>query len=342
MYYFCTYFDHRYLPKGLALYQSLVAHCKSFKLWILCLDRECYDVLTMLRLPFVELIAMDHFEKADAVITGTKCNRTRVEYYFTITPALPLFVLEHWQHVDVITYLDSDLYFFSDPSPIFSELGNDAIAIIPHRSRAAGFERFGIYNVGWISFRRHESAIACLRWWRERCIEWCHDYPEEGRYAEQRYLDVWPSLFSGVVVIGHRGANVALWNLYGASMQFRDGHLWIDGSQLIFYHYSGLRQISRRMFRTHARQFGIRLPLVVRKYIYRPYIRRVLKVSRELASIIGDIDTYSTVAEVSEALHPERNDCGMTAISGQVRQLVHLTKGIAIGQYMIVSGGCVL
>ena len=72
--------------------------------------------------------------------------------------------------------------------------------------------RFGIYNVGWVSVRRRDDGIAALRWWRERCIEWCYDRVEGDRFADQRYLDRLPELFAGVHVIEHLGANLAPWN----------------------------------------------------------------------------------------------------------------------------------
>ena len=63
MNHFCTYFDHCYLPRGLALYQSLKQHCSSFQLWVLCLNQACYDVLSQLNLPDINLIALEDFER---------------------------------------------------------------------------------------------------------------------------------------------------------------------------------------------------------------------------------------------------------------------------------------
>src|SRR5712691_2882118 len=215
MYHFCTYFDHRYLPRGLALYRSLKQHCRSFQLWVLCMDRECYDVLSQLDLPDIQLIALEDFEKDDQELLGAKQNRTLIEYYFTCTPSLPLFILNNCPEVGIITYLDADFFFFADPAPVFDEIADHSIAIIGHRfpAQLRHREQYGIYNVGWLSFRRDEQAFSCLVWWRERCIEWCYDRCEDGRFADQKYLDDWPTRFQGVVVLNHQGVNLAPWNL---------------------------------------------------------------------------------------------------------------------------------
>src|SRR5215813_5304237 len=112
MYHFCTYFDHRYLPRGLALYRTLEQHCPSFLLWVLCMDRVCYNALSQIKLPNVRLIALDEFEAADRELLIAKKNRTLIEYYFTCTPSLPLFIFDASREVDCITYLDADLFFF--------------------------------------------------------------------------------------------------------------------------------------------------------------------------------------------------------------------------------------
>ena len=136
--------------------------------------------------------------------------------HFTCTPSLPLFVLRREAAVDAITYLDADLFFFSDPAAAVRgdrlQLGGNHPAPFPGGERAA-FERYGIFNVGWLTFRRNDAALACLTWWRERCLEWCFDREEPSRFADQKYLDDWPSRFEDVHVVRHKGANVASWNL---------------------------------------------------------------------------------------------------------------------------------
>jgi hypothetical protein len=214
MYYFCTYFDRHYLPRGLALYRSLREHCPEFRLWVLCMDGDTHSALAQLGLPGVQPIALRDFERDDEPLLSAKQNRSQVEYYFTCTPSLPLYILDRWPEVDLVTYLDADLFFFANPVPLFDELGEGSIAIIGHRfpTYLRSKERYGIYNVSWLTFRRDESSLDCLHWWRERCIEWCYDREEDGRFADQKYLDDWPTRFQNVVVLEHKGANLAPWN----------------------------------------------------------------------------------------------------------------------------------
>ena len=148
MRYFCTYFDRRYLSQGLALYESLNRQCSEFRLWVLCLDSGTYESLFALKLPHIDLIKLDELERDDDALREAKTNRSLLEYYFTCTPSLPLFILRNNPAVDLITYLDADLFFFSTVDPLFDEIGNHSIAIIEHRFPPAFLkaQRHGIFN----------------------------------------------------------------------------------------------------------------------------------------------------------------------------------------------------
>src|SRR5690348_2499546 len=134
MRYYCTYFDSKYLSKGLALYQSLRRHCcEEFTLWVLCFDDRTYQVLQHLDLSGMRLISSEEFEHSDSELLQAKQNRSRVEYYWTSTPSLLLYVLAHTPEIEMITYLDADLYFYSDPTAIYQEFGEGSILITEHR-----------------------------------------------------------------------------------------------------------------------------------------------------------------------------------------------------------------
>ena len=175
-------------------------------------------------------VRLADFEAANPDVAATRPTRSMIEYYFTCSPAWMLFVLERKPEAEWVTYLDSDLFFFASPDPIYEEMKDAAFGIIPHRF-ASGLEdqrRFGLYNVGWVSVRRRDDGIGALRWWRERCIEWCYDRVEGDRFADQRYLDRMPEMFSGVHVISHLGANLAPWNFADCDLEWRDGEVVIE------------------------------------------------------------------------------------------------------------------
>src|SRR5690349_849821 len=108
---YCTYFDHRYLSLGLALYASIRRHCSEFSLWILCLTDECYDAIAELELPHVIPLRLNELEAFDKELLDSKETRPEIEYYFTCTPALMRWIFARRPDIDVLTYLDSDLFF---------------------------------------------------------------------------------------------------------------------------------------------------------------------------------------------------------------------------------------
>jgi hypothetical protein len=284
MRHFCTYFDRHYLARGLALHASLTRHCPAFTLWVLCMDRITYDILSRLRRPGLEPIAIEELEAYDRPLAAVKTDRRPVEYYFTCTPALPVFLFETRAGIDLLTYIDADLFFFESPQPIFDEIGAASVAIIEHRFPAhlRDFERYGIYNVGWVSFRRDEAGQECVRWWRERCIEWCYDRYEDSRFADQKYLDDWPRRFRNVVSLQHLGANVAPWNVMQYRVESVKGRVFIDGTPLIFYHFHGFRRRNRWLYDTYLAAYGAVAGRVLRTRVYRRYARALVAATTEV------------------------------------------------------------
>lgn len=280
MYFFCTYFDHHYLPRGLTLYDSLKKNCPSFRLWILSLDYECTQLLSQLNLPEVEVIDIHQLEESDPQLVQARKDRTLIEYYFTCTPSLILHIFRKHPEPDVLTYLDADLFFFSDPSYIYQEFGNASIAIIEHRfpPHLKHLEQFGMYNVGYLSFRRDENANACLSWWRERCLEWCHDYVEETRFADQKYLNDWPSRFKNVLVFQQKGAGPGPWNAGTSKIEINRDEFMIDSQRLVVYHFHGLRILNSWLYETGLESYGFKM----RKGLKEIYVRYLMDLRKHL------------------------------------------------------------
>lgn len=120
--------------------------------------------------------------------------------------------------------------------------------MLPSRSPRTEFSeqnreyvKFGVYNVGWLTWRRDARAYECLSWYRRKSLEWCYDASDGERYADQKYLDFWTSRFSGIHSIDHKGVNLAPWNVGNYRISTSDEKIYVDDDPLVFYHFHGLK-----------------------------------------------------------------------------------------------------
>jgi len=287
---FCTLFDSGYLFKALALYDSLERNAGSFHLTALCFDEDAARLLGLLALPHLTVMPLTELEAHDPGLAATKADRNRFEYCCTGTPALPLQLLESSPELPEITYLDADLFFFSNPEPLFDEMGGASVLITPHRF--PGYLRHyaanGIYNVQFMTFRRDPRGLAVLRWWHDRCLEWCFLRLEDGKFADQKYLDDWPDRFKGVHVLRHPGGGAAPWNLDGHTLSHDDGRVLVDGEPLVFFHFH----------RVHMRfdgRYDWRVPgylglEAARELVYRPYLDALDHAKRRVRAVDPSFD----------------------------------------------------
>lgn len=293
--YFCTSFDSNYLARGLAMSRSLARHCPGAVIFALALDDYCYDFLTKLEdHPHLRPIRLADLEKADHELFVTAGSRSRAEYIFTIKPCLVLYLIKLYSNLDMVTYIDADLYFFSSPEPIFEELGSGNVAIIPHRfapNLRYMAETRGFYNAGWFSIVNNLEGRKCLDWFRERCLEWCYDRVEEGRYADQKYLESFAGVAEGVVAIKHPGGNVASWNLGNGGLKLSDGEIYVEDARLIFFHYQGVKRCLGRYYDCGLFSCRLRLSLAMREAIFCTYIKAVLATKNEYSLDLPDF-TY--------------------------------------------------
>ena len=277
---FCTLFDRNYLYKGLALYRSLVRTCPDFTLWVLCMDDTVYHFLAGARLTGVRLIALSDFE--DDELLRIKPTRSPVEYCWTCTPSLLLYILKNNPQCASVTYLDADLFFYRDPQPVYQEFSGNSILIVEHRypPRLEKYAAiYGRYNVQFLAFRNDPVALACLARWRKQCNDWCYLKYEAGKWGDQKYLDDWPMQFKGVRAIAHPGAGVAPWNVAAYSVKKAEGKIFIDHSELVFYHFHQLDIITPREFDLTR---GYKLSPGAIEHIYMAYLR-------ELNGVISDV-----------------------------------------------------
>lgn len=289
MHYFCTYCDQGYVARLICLHDSLLAQGDSFRLYVLCFDDVTQRVVTEMKQPTLIGISLEEFLAAEPDYAAVRSKRTKVEFYFTATPVLVRYCLGLVPEAGQMTYLDSDLYFFGPPSAIFAEQGDASIGIVPHRfpDRLAHLLKWGVYNVAWVSFRRDRDGMACLEWWRVKCLEWCHDHIDQGRFADQGYLTEFPKRFGGVRVLDHPGINAAPWNMDEVRIAREGSNILVNDHGLLFYHFQGIREISPGWFEAGLRSYKGKLTPALRDIIYLPYLAKLVRIQSRLQATYG-------------------------------------------------------
>ncbi|MCS6820655.1 MAG: hypothetical protein NZ551_02195 [Microscillaceae bacterium] len=296
MYYFCTYFDKNYLTQGLALWESLEKELpKEFILFVLSLDEYVYKFFQRHHFEGIIPIQLTAIEQKYPELLAVKPQRKNYEYYFTITPTLPWYILETRQEVNMITYVDADIYFFQSPKILFEELADNSIFIVPHffSEKNKNLEIYGIYNVVFNTFKRDIHGLACLNWWRKSCIEWCFDYIEGDKFADQKYLDKFPILFQKVKICENRGANLAVFNLDNANISKKNNVFFVNNQPLIFYHFHHLRRFHKYFFNPNFLENHIYKNKILVE-IYIRYICSMLKFERRYKLPYNDNNRYKS------------------------------------------------
>jgi hypothetical protein len=293
----CTLFDSNYVTRALVMYRSLERTGEDFRLYAVCLDELAYDVLRKLALPRLAPISLADFETAE--LRAVKAERSVAEYCWTCTPHVIRHVLDKYALPEV-TYVDADLCFYAPPALLFDEFAASgaSVLITDHRytPRYDLSAKSGIYCVQFMSFRADARGLKALRWWGERCLEWCYARFEDGKFGDQKYLDDWPRRFEGVHVLQHLGGGVAPWNVQQYVIRAEaPGRLTVNGTPVVFYHFHRYRH-----YADGAHDLGaFRLTPEVVDLVYRPYVRALAAAQAEIRAVVPGFDRGASVRDHS-------------------------------------------
>ena len=283
---FCTLFDSNYLDKGITLYQSMKRCLKKFRLYVFAFDDLCYRVLEQENLENVTVVSLKAFETEE--LLKVKKERTAAEYCWTCSPWIIKYVIENYQE-RLCTYIDADMQFFSSPQSVFDEMrekGGSAI-IVPHRFRSAkeekeAHEKVGSYCVEFNTFVNDENGRKILNWWAERCLEWCF-YTVPGTtqwYGDQKYLNVFPEKFEGVMICTHYGIGAAPWNVslieYAGTDEKNIPYIIVKTTgekyPVVIYHFENVTFLTKHILHASSRTNSKKLHAA----IYDPYVKQLV------------------------------------------------------------------
>jgi hypothetical protein len=241
--YICTYFDINFLPRGLALYYSVKLYHKDVDFFVLTFDKESYEFLGNLNESNIKLISIDEYNSY--FNTSILKFEDKKQYYFSATPNLCLYLIEKYPGINILLYLDADVYVYNSLDPLYDEFSDFSIGFCSHRLHpliSLYARSYGKYNVGVNLFRNSETGLRCLRDWKSDCDSW---YPEMPGYklkffSDQIFLDSWPERYEGVKIIENIGVNVCHWNAANYRFTKLEGKYYVNGAPLIIYHFSSL------------------------------------------------------------------------------------------------------
>jgi len=272
------------------MYESLKEKTQNFHLYIFAFDDLTLDILQKLKLDYVTVVSLGEFETSELI--EVKKNRSVAEYCWTCTPSIVSYILNNYD-VPHCTYVDADLYFYSDPSVLVSEMeeNSKSVLITEHRfsilPKLYGEKRAGRFCVQFITFLKEEKSIQVLERWRKQCINWCFARYEEGKFGDQKYLDDWPLTYPNVHILQHQGGGIAPWNL--TQYSFSKDKNSIKGKvrknsvefNVVFFHFQYVK-----LMKDGSCDIGwYYISPVIKKMFYEPYLKKINDIETRILNL---------------------------------------------------------
>lgn len=295
---FCTLYNSNYAARGLAMYWSLRRACPEFNLYVFAFDDVLAATLKKMALPNMTVITLAEFE--DEELLCVKPTRTAVEYCWTCSSSTIYYCLTHFD-IDNCTYIDADLYFYSNPQILIDEMGYNDVLITSHRysPQHQSEEKAGKYCVQFMTFKNTPNGMNILNWWRNACLDWCYNRYEDGKFGDQKYLDDWTTRFNGVHELAHLGGGVAPWNMQ--QYTFKKKGKQLIGTEtatghtfpLVFFHFHAchcfqkgwLREFNYAWYDWNRNSW---------KLLFVPYAKELVRAFRIMRNVDNSIDGVAT------------------------------------------------
>lgn len=231
-----------YLPKAMALAESVKAHNPQAR-FVLCLvEREVPAVAA--EFPYFDEVVLAKdvgWDNFDAFMF----RHSIVEASTAVKPRFMQYLIERFIDEDKFVYLDPDVLAYGEFVELRDLLDEHSIILAPHLLRPGNVDMeisslaHGSYNLGFLAVRRSDNASRFLDWWASRLFLFCYDDKARGIFTDQKWIDLAPSFYD-VHILKHHGYDFATWSLLGSDLKEEGGRLMINGDPLRFIHFSGL------------------------------------------------------------------------------------------------------
>jgi glycosyltransferase involved in cell wall biosynthesis len=215
---------------------------------------------------------------ADISIPGQE----RLFFKYTIlelNTAIKPFFIEYLfdNSFEKVIYLDPDIYVYQPLDSVLQRLDDYEVVVTPHitqpledgyRPTELDIIVAGSYNMGFIGLKASSVTKRFLEWWKRKLENQCLIDIESGVFVDQKWCELIPSFIEKTFIDRSPGLNVAYWNLIHRDVSHRDKSFFVNGTPLIFFHFSGLIPSQPIVFSKHEDRFASTgLPDVVQRIV---------------------------------------------------------------------------
>ena len=267
---FCSYFDKNYLSKFLVLRNSIEMFNIEFTFFVLALDNYVEDFFKKNKIKNIQVISLKDLEQSNKDLIVAKNNRNLIEYYFTLSPFLPLYIHKKF-NISQVSYLDSDFCFFKNPNKFINQNWDSSVVLIKQESNPI----YGSYNVGWILFNfNHQETKEIVKQWCTQCLNSCSDVPNRKKklYADQKYLDEWPRQLKKIKILYPEYTCLSPWDKNNAIEK--------NIQSMISFHFHGL-EIKDNYFVSGFSKYNKKMSKKIMKNIYTPYLLQLFAINKK-------------------------------------------------------------
>lgn len=245
---FYTSVNINYLPKARILAKTVREYCPNSKFSLVFSDAIPEEIIPD-KEPFDEIVTIYDLGIPVENIDLWIYEHSVVELCTAVKGQALVKFLEEGS--EKVVYLDPDIAVFQDLDCLSELLDKHDVVLTPHvtipEKTIEGIKdnelcalKHGTFNFGFYAAKNSENGLKFARWWRDRLVDFCFDNIPEGIFTDQKWGDLVPCMFDGVYIWKDPGCNVATWNISNRMItKDEEGHYFVNGSPLKFYHFSG-------------------------------------------------------------------------------------------------------
>jgi hypothetical protein len=275
---FATYATFEFTDKVFLLFQSINKY-KNSNLHLLCLDDTIFNYFKKYKL---QNLYIYNYKTLNIILDKDFAKNLSIQRFYFVK------YLFNLKKIKSIHLLDSDIYFFSNPSQLKKIFKNYDIGFCRHNYSKNITElnnKYGVYNAGYIYLRNCYNSIKFLEYYISLCkknVDYNYnDNVEKQNFADQTYLETLVLRFQKIKLLDDPGVNTGPWNVSNYKINIKKNFIYLNDLKLIFYHFSGVKKIFTNFYSLGLRMF-VDNKYDIKKDIYMSYIKELIKINKKI------------------------------------------------------------